>query len=152
MIEDGEARKQASQAQAAAIRLLSRREYSRAELSQRLSRKGFAESVVNRVLDELAREGLQSETRFAEALVRSKLGRDYGPMRIYADAHAKGLDTDLVDQALDEAEVDWVTMARRQACKRYGDLAALDWNEKQKCRAMLARRGFESGHIRAAVP
>src|SRR2546427_439673 len=49
-----------------ALRLLSVRERSRAELRSKLAEKGFHPSIVIRVLDRLEESDLQSDRRFAE--------------------------------------------------------------------------------------
>src|SRR5438067_1562494 len=74
----------ATSLKAAAIRLLARREYARAELHARLIARGAAREEVERVLDDLERSGYLSDARFAHAIVAQKTGR-YGKRAI---AHA----------------------------------------------------------------
>ena len=58
-----------------AIRMLARREHSRAELEQRLLAHGGDAAEVARTLDELERRGYVSDARFAQMLVAQKAGR-----------------------------------------------------------------------------
>ena len=62
----------------AAMRLLARRDYSRLELWRKLSKRG-EEGIVNAVLDALADKDYQSDQRFADLLVRSRISALYGP-------------------------------------------------------------------------
>ena len=62
-------------AQDLAVRWLARREYSRAELTQRLLRRGIAADEVERALDDLAAAGYLSDARYAHAVVAQRVGR-----------------------------------------------------------------------------
>ena len=60
---------------ARAVRLLARREHSRAELRQKLRLKHrneapLSDELLDAVLDKLVEDGYQSDKRFAELLVR----------------------------------------------------------------------------------
>jgi hypothetical protein len=90
----------------AAMNLLARREYGRAELSGRLAGKGMPESLVAEVLDELTAEGLQSDVRFAEAFVQARVGRGQGPVRIRMELERRGVSGDTLENALEESETD----------------------------------------------
>ena len=57
-----------------AVRWLARRDYSRAELTQRLRRRGIAEAEIERALDELAAAGYLSDARYAQAVVAQRNG------------------------------------------------------------------------------
>jgi regulatory protein len=73
-----------------AVRMLARREYSRAELVQRLSRKGFDGDDIERALDELATAGYLSDARYAQAVVAQRSGR-YGKRAIAHALREKGI-------------------------------------------------------------
>jgi regulatory protein len=72
--------------------MLARREYSRAELAQRLLRKGIARDDIERALDELAAAGYLSDARYANAVVAQRSGR-YGKradrLRIAGEGHCR---------------------------------------------------------------
>ncbi len=69
--------------------MLARRDYSRAELSQRLARRGVARDDIERALDELAAAGYLSDARYAQALVAQRSGR-YGKRAIAHVLQRKG--------------------------------------------------------------
>ena len=73
-----------------AVRMLARREYSRAELAQRLLRKGIARDDIERALDELAAAGYLSDERYANAVVAQRSGR-YGKRAIAHALREKGI-------------------------------------------------------------
>jgi regulatory protein len=75
---------------AAAVRLLARREYSRAELTLRLDRRGIPRELIDRALDELAAAGYVSDQRVAHATVAQKSGR-YGKRAIVHALQERGI-------------------------------------------------------------
>lgn len=78
-----------------AIRLLARREHTRAELTRKLAPHGTAEEI-DTVLNELAHSGLQSDARFAESYVRSQVAR-LGAARLRQTLRTKGVAAELID-------------------------------------------------------
>ena len=73
-----------------AVRMLARREYSRAELTQRLAHKGIPRDDIERTLDELAAGGYLSDARYAQAVVAQRSGR-YGKRAIASVLREKGI-------------------------------------------------------------
>ncbi|MFP4278119.1 MAG: regulatory protein RecX [Wenzhouxiangella sp.] len=132
----------------AALRLLARREHSAVELSRKLKRKGWPESLVEQGIAELAEQGLQSDQRFAESFARSRAEKAYGPVRIRAELAERGIDRSLARRALDELDVDWLAQAAKWFLRRYGEIRSEDMKEKSRRRQALARRGFEESVIR----
>ncbi|SVA61312.1 uncharacterized protein METZ01_LOCUS114166, partial [marine metagenome] len=53
--------------------MLARREHSRVELRSKLSARGFAEELIETLLESLQDERAQSDQRFAESLLSSRL-------------------------------------------------------------------------------
>lgn len=133
--------------EAAAMRLLARREYARHELLQRLQQKGYQAEQIEPVLAALIERGYLSDARFAESLVRSRRGRGYGPVRIRAELQERRVSD---DAALVAAE-DWVAQAREVRRKRFGETLPTDPRERQKQIRFLQYRGFSAEQIRAAL-
>lgn len=133
-----------------AIRLLARREYARAELNERLARHGHAPDVIAATLDALAAEGLQSDERFVEHFVRSRINRLQGPRKIHAELKGRGLDDALVRAGLDAADVDWFELACQALTRRFAS-AGDDPRERAKRVRFLASRGFDGEQARHAV-
>lgn len=77
-----------------AIMLLSRREHSKAELKQKLVRRFGAEALltIEETLARLAQENYQSDERFTESFITSRLQRGYGLNRIKLELRQKGID------------------------------------------------------------
>lgn len=69
--------------------MLARREHSRAELHLRLRAHGHDTQEIEAVIERLGEQGLQSDTRWAQALTRRRQAQGYGPLRIRAEIRAR---------------------------------------------------------------
>ncbi|MGC8504074.1 MAG: regulatory protein RecX [Acidithiobacillus sp.] len=130
-----------------ALRLLARREYSRAELRDRLSRAGYDAGQIDGTLDALAREGCQDDARYAEMLGRTRLRQGHGPLRLRRDLARAGVE--LEQPSIPQA--DWLIQARAALHKRFGDAPAENRREWERRARFLAGRGFTSELIRRAL-
>lgn len=137
-----------------ALRLLARREYSRTELEGRLAAKGHEESAIAECLDVLAEQGLQSDARFVESFLRSRILRGQGPLKIHQELARRGIERELVRSAFSEQEgqggVDWFALACETLVKRFsgpGDTP----RERARRERFLAGRGFDFDQVRHAL-
>jgi regulatory protein len=140
-----------TEARKKAMDLLARREHGRAELERKLLAAGFAADVAADALQQLAEEGLQSDRRFVESFVQSRINQGKGPLRIHADLGQRGIASDLVDEVLEEAGEDWYELAREARLKKFGRSQPDGFREKARQMRFLQYRGFEPDQIRAAV-
>ena len=133
-----------------AIRLLARRDYSRSELMSRLAARGHVSDDIASLLDALADEGLQSDARFAEQFVRSRLSRGQGAMKIRAELGARGVTDEVAREALEGEAPDWRRLACEALAKRF-DSPGRDPRERAKRERFLASRGFDFEQVRHAM-
>lgn len=130
-----------------AIGYLARRDYSRAEMRDKLLAIANPPSRddVDALLDELAALGFLSDARFAHALVRKKAG-DFSKRAIAATLKAKGVGGETAGEALAGNEIDdqdaLVALWRR----RFGR-APVDDREKARQVRFLQSRGFSLSAI-----
>ena len=134
----------------AALALLAGRDFGRRELAERLTRKGYPKELVEPVLAELVADKSLSEDRFVEQFVAQHASRGQGPMRIRMELRERGIEATAIDQALDEAEANWVESARAARRRRFGAEPPADFRERAKQARFLQYRGFSSEQIRAA--
>jgi len=126
---------------AAAIRLLARREYARAELSARLIARGAARAEVEQVLDELQQSGYLSDARFAQAVVAQKAGR-FGKRAIAHELREKKVDPAAAHDAMAAlANTDELGEATALWQRRFGN-APKDEREKARQVRFLLSRGY----------
>lgn len=137
-----------------AIRLLARRDYARGELRERLAARGHAADAIAACLDKLAEQGLQSDARFAELFLRSRVARGQGPLKVRVELERRGVDRALVARTLAEAEreggVDWFALAAETLARRF---SRPDDSPRERARRerFLASRGFGFDHLRHAL-
>jgi regulatory protein len=131
-----------------AIALLARRDHSRAELSRKLARHiGEDEdpSELGRVLDELGRNGLLSDERFAGAVARSRSQR-FGDARIRYDLRRFGIADDLSAAALAKLAGTEAARAREVSSRRFTGLPTTAAERAKRAR-FLQSRGFSLDSI-----
>lgn len=121
--------------------LLGRREYSKKELYEYLVRKEFPPEESQKAVDHLAERGWQSDERTARMLLNSGSARSYGPARILASARQKGLNPEMVEGVLENAENDWGEQARNAAVRKYG-AGPYAYDIQIKVAGFLARKGY----------
>lgn len=85
-----------------AIRLLAIREHSQTELKKKLS--VFPLSVVDHVLAQLQQQGYQSDERFSEVLVHSKIAAGKGYLFIKQVLTQHDIQADIIERYLDGIE------------------------------------------------
>lgn len=133
-----------------AMDLLARREHTADELCRKLERSGFASATATEAVAGLTRDGLQSDARFVEAFVQSRVRQGKGPVRIRADLRARGAAGTAIDRALAAAEADWRALARSVREQKFGARPPAGFKEKARQMRFLQYRGFEAEHIAAA--
>ena len=131
--------------------LLARREHSRLELYQKLKQKKFEPNIINTELDKLSNEGLQSDERFAEAFLRSRVDKGKGPNIILSELLQRGVDEILVSNVLDSiSEGQWCEVAYETMNKKLGNESELDYDKQLKLMKFLNNRGFTRSQIERA--
>ena len=134
-----------------AMDLLARREHSRLELYQKLKKKQFESNIINIELDKLSNEGLQSDERFAEAFLRSRIEKGKGPNIILSELLQRGVDELLASNVLDSiTEGQWCEMAYQTMNKKLGNESELDYDKQLKLMKFLNYRGFTRSQIEKA--
>ena len=135
-----------------AMRFLARREYSRQELVRKLLARSYSHDQVYAVLDSLQHRGFLSDTRFADLLVRSRIGGGYGPFKIKFELREKGVAETIIETTLSAFSVDWVALAKKAKEKRFGSQIPTDLNELSRQIRYLRNRGFYQEHLDLALP
>ena len=132
-----------------AFAVLTRREYSKKDLIEKLALYAESRDEVNTLVDELSRENYQSDQRVAEMLVRSQIRKGKGPNRIKLALRAKSIDSELAKN--DMNEINWYEEAYQLKVKKYGTDVSKDPKIKAKQIRFLQYRGFEMDAIMKAI-
>jgi regulatory protein len=105
--------------------------------------------LVGKIIVTLKHQNLQSDQRFAEMLVATRIRRGYGPIRIQAELKSRGVSKNIIELALIESGADWLCLAREVLSKKYGSGSCDQFSDKVKRSSFLQYRGFKSDHILA---
>jgi regulatory protein len=132
------------------LRALGRREHSAEQLRRKLESRGFDESIAAETVGDLAGRGWQSDARYAEMLIRSRISQGYGRMYIEGELRVAGVPDAEAAAALEAADCDWTQIAIDLHARKFG-VAAETMVERNKQYRYLAGRGFTSGQIRSAL-
>ena len=151
---------------------LSRREYGKAELKQKLIDKEQDPEKIDALLDEFEEKGYQSDYRTTLMLIRENIRKGRGRGRIKQEFYRKkiampGNIDELIDMANTESEefiefvdddadnlvdgVDWLKLAVTARTKKYGNDIPVEQKEKAKQLRFLQYRGFNTDICFAAL-
>ncbi len=136
-----------------ALRQLTVRQRTRAELAAALARRNVPTEAAGEVLDRFTEVGLLNDAAFARDWVAAGARRQRGRRVLAQELAQKGVAAELIDEALaardpgDDAEAA-LALAQRKA----RSMAGLDRQVRyRRLSAALQRRGFGSGVIAAVV-
>jgi len=132
-----------------ALRLLSGREHSRAELERKLAKFEEEPGQLAKVLDTLQAKGFINEQRVVESVVHRRSAK-LGASRIKQELQQKGLEPEAVAIAIDQLRASEVERAREVWRKKFGRAPA-DASERGKQMRFLAGRGFGGDTIHRVV-
>lgn len=132
-----------------ALRLLSGREHSRLELTQKLKPFEEAPGELSRALDELEAKGFINEQRVLESVVHRRSGK-LGVQRIRQELQRKGLAPEAVQAAVSALQTTELDRAREVWRKKFGTPAQTPAERARQMR-FLAARGFGAEVLRRVV-
>ena len=132
-----------------ALRLLSAREHSRAELERKLARHQQEPGELGRILDQLEAKGFIDHGRVAESVLHRRAGK-LGAARIRQELQGKGLAPELVAQAVASLKSSELQRAR-EVWRRKFDSPPSDAAQRAKQARFLAARGFDGEVIRRVL-
>ena len=138
----------AQELRARALRLLARREHSRAELARKLAPHAGSREALDQLLDALEAKKQLSDGRYAEERARV-LSRKYGAARIRHDLRAKGISEEVIERTSASGEEDF-ERARAILARKYRTCATTREERARRAR-FLQGRGFSYDIIRRAL-
>ncbi|MEZ5664475.1 MAG: recombination regulator RecX [Burkholderiaceae bacterium] len=132
-----------------ALKLLSAREHSRAELERKLAPHEETPGELARALDELQGRGFISEARVVESVLYRRAAR-LGNARLKQELQAKGISPEAVAEAVDGLRGSELERAREVWRRKFG-APAEDAAGRARQMRFLASRGFGADAIRRVV-
>lgn len=130
---------------------LSRQECSRKQLFDKLSRRCQNPDVIEAVLDYMESQGYQSDQRFSQSFLRSRLEKGQGVRKISFELKRKGISDDLIRELLDTQDIDSKQTALDYVRRKYGFEPPQDKKIHAKWVRHLVGRGFGFDEINYAL-
>mgnify|MGYP000107748353 FL=1 len=132
-----------------ALRLLSQREHSRAELERKLAPHEETPGELAKALDELQARDFINDGRAIESVVHRRAGK-LGAARVRQELAAKGLSGEAVAQAMEGLRDTELSRAQEVWRKKFGQTPA-DAHERARQMRFLITRGFAAEVVRRVV-
>lgn len=135
-------------------KLLSRREYSVRELTQKAQAKGFNLEEIAASIEDLQRQNYQSDARVVESLITSYHGK-YGKSVIKRKCMEKGINLDLFEEIwasqTEEEHTGELDELKAKVMRKYkiDDFRAIEPKTRVKLWNYLQYRGFNPGEVLA---
>jgi regulatory protein len=130
---------------------LSIREHSKLELQNKLSQKGHDLSDIRECINEFSLKGVQSDIRFAEEFIRSKLKKNKGPRLISSELVSRGIPDGTINKKISEISYhEWCKAAFLALNKKLNG-SSVSIEDKDKIYSFLISRGFEHKMIKYAI-
>lgn len=136
-------------AKARALRLLEKRDYSKAELAAKLVEKGEDASDAEAVSERMAELGFVNDENYAGMVVRHYAAKGYGRARIREELRKRRVPRELWDAAFCELPEQADTVERLLETKLRG--RAPEGDDLRRACAALIRRGFSWEEVSSAA-
>ena len=120
---------------------LSRREHSAKEIFQKLSYRVESQDMLLQVIDDLVKDGLLSDERFAESYFQSRKNKGFGPLRIKNELSQRGIKESIFDSI--KKDTDWTACALKALKKKTNGKELTETREILKLKKFLNYRGYE---------
>lgn len=137
-----------------ATRILAMRDHSEHELRRKLAaaptfpgsnqheQPDFTPEDIEKVIAWCYEHRWLDDAQFAARFIASRSRKGYGPQRIRQELQQKGIDRATGEAAMADCEIDWQTIAREMAERKFGEPLPTEWKERARVQRFLLYRGF----------
>lgn len=152
-IAELQAKDESKRAYAAAINFLGERARSQKEVEQRLHQREFGPAAIQQTIERLQHEGYLNDTTFGQQWVANRQRfRPRSERALRYELRRKGMETTLINEVLEEAEIDEEGAAWAAIEAKLPRWIGLERSQfTQKAGGFLARRGFGHGVARQII-
>ena len=129
-----------------ALDIISRREHSQKELTDKLVKKYDVPELISSVIHNLIEKNLLNDFRFSQAYVVSRKRKGFGPKKIGYELVSRGINENTASEVID-AEGGWNEAALKAFNKKFKAGIGVDFKEQNKQKVFLQNRGFSFQEI-----
>ncbi|MDP4108984.1 MAG: regulatory protein RecX [Bacillota bacterium] len=129
--------------------MLSRRAYSKRELFEGLTEKGFSDDDAYSAVSKLSELNVLDDAKYAESLIRNYTMRGYGMLRVRQELIKHRIPREIIDELINEndAQDELVCALIRKRLRG----KTPDRNELKRVSGFLVRRGFSFEQISSSI-
>ena len=136
-----------------ALRLIEFKDRTEKELREKLKEKNYDENSIDDEIEFLKNYGYIDDKRYAEHFVNDAINlKKWGKIRIRSELLRKGIDRDIVDNAIDDAFEDIgdnLVFSQMQTRFKNSDFSNI--KERTRIFNFFMRRGFSPDEIKGAM-
>ena len=129
-----------------ALDIISRREHSQKELTDKLVKKYDVPELISSVIHNLIEKNLLNDLRFSQAYVVARKRKGFGPKKIGYELVSRGVNENTASEVID-AEGGWNEAALKAFNKKFKAGIGEDFKEQNKQKVFLQNRGFSFQEI-----
>ena len=129
-----------------ALDIISKREHSQKELSNKLIKKFDIPELVDSVIHGLLEKNLLNDYRYSESYVVARKRKGFGPKKIVYELVSRGVNENTASEVID-AEGGWNEAALKAFNKKFKAGIGEDFKEQNKQKVFLQNRGFSFEEI-----
>ena len=129
-----------------ALDIISRREHSQKELTDKLIKKFNIPELVDLVINSLLDKNLINDYRYSEAYVVARKRKGFGPKKIIYELLSRGVTENIASEAINQ-EGGWRDAASKAFNKKFKAGIGKDFKEQNKQKVFLQNRGFSFEEI-----
>ena len=129
-----------------ALDILSRREHSKKELTEKLINKFDSHELINLVITKLIDNNLINDSRYVHSYIVARKRRGFGPKKITFELLKRGVEESLILNAIND-EGGWKDSAKRAFLKKFKGGIEKDFKLANKQKNFLFNRGFSFEEI-----
>ena len=129
-----------------ALDIISRREHSQKELTDKLIKKFNIPELVDLVINSLLDKNLINDYRYSEAYVVARKRKGFGPKKIVYELISRGINENTASKVIN-IEGGWHDAALKVFNKKYKVGIGKDFKEQNKQKVFLQNRGFSFEEI-----
>ena len=129
-----------------ALDILSRREHSEKELTNKLLKKFDNSKTIDLVIQNLVDKNLVNDHRYSESYIAARKRKGFGPKKIMYELISRGVSEATALQAID-TEGEWKAAALKVFNKKFKQGVGIDFKEVNKQKTFLQNRGFSFEEI-----
>ena len=126
--------------------ILSRREHSKKEILDKLSKKFSNLDLIELTIQKLEDNNLINDARFSEHYVAARKRKGFGPKKISYELLSKGVESFIANEAISESG-EWEELAHQVFNKKFRDGVSVDFKLKAKQKNFLINIGFSFTEI-----